>query len=232
MLIWLPVPILAITLTLLLRAEGRTPRDERQVKVWKPLSTVLVILVGALSFTRPSAYDITYTVLILGGLALSLAGDIFLIDRANPKAFVAGLVAFLLAHLIYIAAFLHVQSSLGLGANVAADIVTAIGLGLIAVMVYCYMRPGLGRMRVPVIAYMLVISIMVHRALAVVLVHTGSPAQAAFIAFGALLFYLSDAILGINRFRFNGQLPYGHILNLSTYYAGQLLIALSASFFS
>ena len=48
---------------------------------------------------------------------------------------------------------------------------------------------------------------------------------------GALLFYLSDAILAVNKFRFDGQLPRGRSWNLTTYYAGQLLLALSASFF-
>ena len=230
--IYFPIPFLLITLTLLLRAEERTPTDERQIKIWKPLSTTLVILVCLLSLTRSGcAYDVPYTLLILGGLLFSMAGDVLLIFQAKPKAFLAGLVAFLIAHLIYISAFIYAQSSLKLGLNGAGEVAAAVGVVLVGGVVYRYLSPGLGNMRVPVIAYIVVISAMVHRALAVALVYTGAMTQPALMVAGALLFYLSDAILAINKFRFDGQLPRGRSWNLMTYYAGQLLIALSASFF-
>jgi uncharacterized membrane protein YhhN len=232
MLIWVPVPILALTLALLLRAEERAPRDERQVKRWKPLSTGLLILACALSFTRPAdAYQAGYTLLLLGGLALSLAGDVLLIFQDNPRAFLAGLVAFLCAHLFYIAAFISLQLSLVLRGRALGEAIAAIGLALVGGLVYRYLRPGLGKLRLPVILYILVISAMVHRALAVALAYAGPATQPALIVAGALLFYLSDAILAVNRFRLHGQMPHYKRWNLSTYYAGQLLIALSASFF-
>lgn len=232
MAIWIPIPILIITLVLLLRAEERTPMDERQIKIWKPLSTTLVILACLLSLTRSSeAYDTPYTLLILGGLLFSMAGDVLLIFQANPKAFLAGLVAFLVAHLIYISAFVYMQSSLELGVNAVGEIIVAAGLVLIGGVVYRYLSPGLAQMRVPVILYIVVISVMVHRTLAVALVYAGPATQPALMVMGALLFYLSDAILAVNKFRFDGQLPYGRSWNLATYYSGQLLLALSASFF-
>jgi uncharacterized membrane protein YhhN len=232
MLLWIPIPILVITLTLLIRAEERLPRDERQVKLWKPLSTGLVILVCALSLTRPcGAYDTSYTLLILGGLTLSLVGDVLLIFQADPRAFLGGLVAFLSAHLLYIAAFIYLQLSLELRSNGMGEAIVAVGLGLAGSVVYRYLSPGLGKLRLPVILYIAVISVMVHRALAVALVYTGPVTQPALMVAGASLFYLSDAILAINKFRFDGRLPRGRSWNLSTYYSGQLLIALSASFF-
>jgi uncharacterized membrane protein YhhN len=232
MLIWLPIPFLLITLILLLRAEIRVPLDRRQVKIWKPLSTTLVILVCALSFTRDCGeYDTTYTLLILVGLLFSMAGDVLLIFQSS-RAFLGGLVAFLLAHVVYIAAFIYLQSSLELGLNLAGEIVTALALALVGWAVYRYFSVnGLGAMRGPVIVYLIVISVMVHRAIGVALVYAGGAAQPALMVLGALLFYLSDAILAINRFRYGGYVPWGRISNLSTYYAGQLLIALSASFF-
>jgi uncharacterized membrane protein YhhN len=230
--IWLPVPVLYATLALLLRAEQSSPRDERQVWIWKPISTILVILVCALSLTRSAdTYDTTYTVLILIGLALSLLGDLLLIPVDNPKAFLFGLVAFLSAHLIYISAFIYLQLSLDLGRNGLAEAVSAAGLALVGGAVYNSLRPGLGDMRLPVIGYILVISAMVHRALAIAWVHPGPGTQPLLITAGALLFYLSDAILAINKFRLGGRMPYYKVWNLSTYYTGQLLLALSASFF-
>ena len=229
--IWIPVPLLCATLILLLRAEARTPRDVRQVKLWKPLTTLLIILVCALSLTLAAdRHDSLYSVLILLGLVFSLTGDVLLIPPDQPKAFLAGLVAFLLAHLLYIAAFVHLQTSFLKSASVPAEVVAALALALVAAVVYSYLRPGLGRMRLPVIAYMVVISVMVHRALAIAWVHSGPMTQPTLIGAGALLFYLSDAILAVNKFRFGGELRHYKLLNLSTYYAGQLLIALSASF--
>jgi uncharacterized membrane protein YhhN len=231
--IWLPIPLLYATLALLLRAEQRSPRDERQVWIWKPISTILVILICALSLTRPAeAYDSTYTVLILVGLALSLLGDLLLIPVDNPKAFLFGLVAFLSAHLLYISAFIYLQLSLDLGRNGLAEAVSAAGLALVGGAVYTSLRPGLGNMRLPVIGYILVISAMVHRALAIAWVHPGPATQPLLITAGALLFYLSDAILAVNKFRLGGRMPHYKMWNLSTYYTGQLLLALSASFFS
>jgi uncharacterized membrane protein YhhN len=231
--IWIPVLSLFIALTLLLRAEARAPRDVRQIKIWKPLATILVILICALSFARGSdTYDTVYTLLILLGLTSSLLGDWCLIFQDNARAFLAGLVAFLLAHLLYIAAFIYLQLTLHLERSGTGEILIATGLAMIGAAVYNYMRPGLGEMRVPVIVYVIVISVMVHRALAIALVHPGPRTQPALIALGAILFYLSDAILGVNKFRFAGQMSNYRLMNLSTYYGGQLLLAFSASFFA
>lgn len=228
---WLPVPLLYATLALLLRAEERTPRDERQVYLWKPLATVWVILACALSFTLPSdRYDTTYSWLVLAGLVLSLVGDVMLIPQHNPRAFLIGLVAFLVAHLTYISAFIHLQTLFAAGTSARGEAFSAVGLVLVGALVYRYLRPGLGRMRRPVVAYIFVISVMVHRALAIAWVHPGPVTQPALIALGALLFYVSDAILAINRFRLKGQMAHYKVWNLSTYYSGQLLIALSTWF--
>lgn len=229
---WLPILPLIITVALLIRASDRSPRDERQVRLWKPLSTLLVILVAALSLSKPpGAFDAGYSILLLGGLALSLAGDVLLIEHTT-RAFVAGLIAFLLAHVLYIAALVHMQATRDLGVHSTVEWIGALALILIGLGFYAYLRSGLGRMRVPVIAYMLVISTMVQRALALSAVHPGPSIQAVLIVGGALLFYTSDAILAISRFRFDDRLPHYSLWNLSTYYAGQACLALSASWFA
>jgi uncharacterized membrane protein YhhN len=228
----LTVPLMYVSLILLLRAEERTPRDVQSVKTFKPLCTLLVILTCALSFSRPAAaFDPRYTVLILIGLTFSLAGDILLIPYDNPKAFLAGLVAFLMAHVAYIIAFIYLQFGILDEINVAGELVTAIVLLIIGANVYRYLAPGLGDMRMPVIAYIIVISFMVFCAVGIALVHPGPAMQPALIATGASLFYVSDAILAANKFRMGGNMPHYKVWNLSAYYSGQLLIALSASFF-
>lgn len=227
-----PVPLLYITLALLIRAEERAPRDIQQVKILKPLCTILVILTCALSFIRPAdEYDTLYTLLILVGLTFSLMGDVLLIPYNQPKAFLGGLVAFLLAHVMYIVAFVYLQFWILEANSIPGEVATTVVLLIVGVLVYRYLSPGLGDMRLPVIAYVIVISIMVHRAVSVALVHPGPPIQPVLIVAGATLFYISDAILAVDKFRMAGQMPHYKLWNLSSYYTGQLLIALSASFF-
>jgi uncharacterized membrane protein YhhN len=192
----------------------------------------LVIATCGLSFTRPpEAHDTVYSLLLLAGLTFSLLGDWLLIFPDNARAFLGGLVAFLLAHLWYIGAFINLQIAVLGARNGAGELLIGIVLAVVGAVVYAYLRPGLGQMRVPVIGYILVISLMVHRALAILLVHPGPATQPALIVLGALLFYVSDAILAVNRFRLDGRMPHYRVYNLSTYYTGQLLLALSASFF-
>lgn len=228
----LPIPFVILSVVLLVRAQDRAPRDERQIRIWKPLASALVAVIAVLSLAQPDgSFDPVYTLLITLGLAASLAGDVLLIEQGNLRAFVAGLVAFLWAHLAYVAGFIYVQVSRGLKAPVGGEIVTGVVLAAAATAMYRILRPGLGRMRGPVIGYMIVISVMLHRAAAIALASPELTAQAACILGGAALFYLSDAILALNRFRFGGKMPHYPVWNLPLYYAGQVLIALSASLF-
>jgi uncharacterized membrane protein YhhN len=69
---------------------------------------------------------------------------------------------------------------------------------------------------------------MVHRALSTSFGDAFTQTQAWLIGAGAVLFLVSDLILAINRFR----RPFKqHRISLAFYYLGQLLLALSASYF-
>lgn len=211
-----PIPFLVLTATLLIRAELRGRQD--QVYVLKPLSTLLVILVAALAYTHPET-DARYTAWILGGLALAMVGDVALMF-ASHRAFLGGLVAFLLAHVVYAVVFTLYNRFQ------TADLITGGVLTGVAVVVYLYLLPGLDRMKVPVAVYILIICLMVNRAWSGLFGEAFSQAAAWLVAVGAFLFWISDLMLGINRFR----RPFSwNRISLGFYYAGQLLIALSAS---
>lgn len=224
------VPLPIVTVFLLLRAETQTPRNKRQVRLWKPLSTALVILIAALSFTQPMHAPL-YSALILVGLALSLAGDWLLIDAdERPGLFVSGLAAFLFAHIAYIAAFAYAQLARSTPFDFNRAALAAAVLALIGMVLYFYLRPSLGNLRQPVLLYMTVISLMVHQAFSGVQIGGGLLAQPSLAMGGALLFYMSDFMLAINKFVFDGEGERNSIWVLSTYYCAQLFIALSASF--
>ena len=212
------IPVVAVTVTLLIWAEFRGA--SRQVYLWKPLSTVLVIAVALLSLGQPNAIP-AFSLWVTAGLVLSLGGDVALMFESN-RAFLVGLVLFLLAHVVYAIAFtiwngFHPQ-----------DLISAAALLILAVAVFLYLRPGLGSMQGPVLFYMVVICIMVNRAVSTFFGDTFTLTQAWLLSVGAVLFWLSDLVLAVNRFRHPFE---ANRLGLYLYYGGQLLIALSPSYF-
>ena len=184
----------------------------------KPLTTALIIALAAWPLAGNPAL---YAVLIAAGLVLSLGGDIALLSRAET-AFIIGLVLFLCAHVLYTIAFISISPF------VPADAVTALVLLIVITIVYRILWPGLGAMKVPVLAYAIIISFMLLRAISTVYGGRVSFTPALLIALGSLLFFASDMILAVNRFRRNNA-PDG-LPVLSTYFAGQTLIALSLSY--
>lgn len=213
------LPVLVVTVSLLIRAEFAG--DRWQIYLLKPLSTLLVILMALLSLAQP-AWERTYTLGVLLGLAFSLVGDVALMFQEKKRAFLLGLVFFLLAQVVYALVFWR------LGVPSGKDwLITAV---LLAVGAYFYHRmlPCLGPMKVPVIVYMLAISLMVHQAFTLVNSPLFVPLQAWMVVSGALLFYISDMILAYNRYC---QPWKYHRISLAFYYSGQALIALAASYF-
>ena len=155
----------------------------------------------------------TYRDRLAVGLVLSLAGDILI-----EWSFVAGLAAFLLAHIAYIAAFLADTKRPRL---LRAVPIAAHGAGLTA-----FLWPGLGDMRPAVMAYVIAICSMVWRAAARVgQSGVARPGEWAALA-GAILFALSDTLIAFDRF--HTPVPHAQIPIILLYWAGQAGIAYSA----
>jgi uncharacterized membrane protein YhhN len=213
------VPFFVVAVVLLVRS--RFAGNRKQELVLKPVCSALFVLTALLSLLQPSARP-SYTLWITLGLLFGLGGDVALMLRTR-RAFVVGLVLFLVGHLIYA----NLWTTLN-GWH-TADLVSAAVLLVAAALSVFYLRPGLGRMQGPVLLYILVICFMVNRAVSTFFGAYFSTTQAWLITAGALLFWLSDLLLAINRFRrpFKAE-PAGLFL----YYGGQLLIALSASYFA
>lgn len=176
----------------------------------KPLTTLLILLIPLLGEGEIQLYG----GLILGGLGLSLLGDIFLMLPENR--FLAGWGAFLAAHLLYITAFTS-----GLSELRWEPALPIFGLASAALI---YLFPHLSRFKLPVTLYVGVISLMAWTAWSRWLgdAAAGFPLAAS----GAALFMISDWILALDRFK--GKFKSARALNLLTYYAAQMLIALSA----
>jgi uncharacterized membrane protein YhhN len=179
--------------------------------IFKPLTIVFIILIALESKFTTSSF---YRYAIIAGLLFSLVGDIFLMLPSDR--FVPGLVSFLIAHLFYIAAFKFESGR-------ALFVRGAIPFLIYGALMLRLLWRELGKMRLPVMIYMLVILMMGWTATGRLMLIGQRGSVLAFT--GALLFIASDSMLAIERFkgRFKGAQAY----ILITYFAAQWLIAFS-----
>ncbi len=151
--------------------------------------------------------------LLVAALALSTAGDVFLVGESE-RSFRAGLVSFLLGHVAYTALFVgHVATPWWPGPGAAA---AAGGVALVAGGVLAWLWPVLDGLRGPVAAYVVIIVAMALTALA-------ADFATPWVALGAVAFVCSDAVLAANKFR--GPLPGAGAFVWSSYCAAQGLLA-------
>ncbi len=171
---------------------------------------------------------------IVAGLALGVVGDIALLGDSK-RAFLVGLTAFLLGHVAYVVACAAVESPQYWLADAWFAAALPVAVGAIALV---KLWPRLGSLRVPVIAYVIVIVTMVIGALAVrgelehidpmlamLRRHRLSFEARDRLAVGAVLFFASD--LAVARDKFVAKTFANKAWGLPAYYAAQLCIAWS-----
>ena len=192
-------------------------KTDRLIYVFKPVSTLLVIAV-AVAAAYSSGGVGNFNLLIILGLIFSLGGDLALMPPDTQNRFRIGLILFLTAHVLYLAAFWK------LGAWALPDLLIGAGLLVVVVSYYMLLRPNLGSMKIPVIIYILVICLMVSRASSTLFAGNVSREKAVLMFVGAILFLLSDVMLSANRF----WKPWKYERSsLAFYFSGQLCFALS-----
>lgn len=150
--------------------------------------------------------DTSYARWLVLGLGLSMLGDGLLLSKRGG-VFLWGLLAFLLAHLCYIAAFWPSSQPDWAGLLIMLA-VSAVALR--------WLWPHLQGWKLPVSAYISVIAGMVVVALGV-----GQP----LVQWGALLFAASDLFVARQRFVLEDRL--NALLGLPLYFLGQYLLAFS-----
>jgi uncharacterized membrane protein YhhN len=205
-----------VVAVLAIRAHYLDERQRWQVYAFKPLATLLIL---ALALSLPTA-DTGYRWAVVAGLALSTAGDVFLMLPRDR--FVAGLASFLVAHLCYVWAFASGVPGGSFTANLLFWLPYFAAGGTVVALIWPGLKPAL---RGPVGIYVVVIAVMASLA-AERWQATGSAMTLA-AALGAGLFVVSDGVLAIDRFRWPFRAA--RALTLATYWAAQLLIALSVS---
>lgn len=165
---------------------------------------------------RSGAWTTVYGRLILLGLAFSWCGDMFLVGKSQV-AFLSGLAAFLLAHIVYIAAFVRH------GYERRWVLATTVPVTALAIGVFAWLAPYTpAELMIPVRAYIVAISVMV-----IFSVGTQGRGGSRLIVIGAVLFFLSDLSVAALRLVQTDYPTY--LLGLPFYYAGQVCLALSSS---
>lgn len=170
---------------------------------------VLVVLVLLAWLLRADSVD--YGTQLLVGLVLCLVGDVVLLGRSD-RAFLGGLIAFLLAHVAYIAAFRRIPGEAPIWWGVVA--IAVVVVAVIVTQILPIVRVS-GRDGIPLLVYALVVGGMAALAWATGLVVVG---------IGATLFLASDALIAFDRFV--RPVAWGQLVVHITYHLGQLFIVL------
>lgn len=186
----------------------------------KPLWMPLLLIFFVLSLAKSHRHT-PYFALICVSLVFACLGDVFLLDKSNKTLFLLGLVAFLLMHVCYIVIFFKLRKS-----NYVAThkywipVVYTYAIVLLAIL-----WSNLGTLLVPVGLYATVAATMVL--LAINLKQSYTASSTSLIIWGALIFVISDGILGIANFAPHITFPVHTAMLIGpTYLLAQLLLIL------
>lgn len=180
--------------------------------------TLMIVL--AFYFYQESKPDISsFAKKILAALVFSWGGDVFLMF---PDYFLPGLISFLIAHVFYIFAFtenVHRASERRSTVNI---LLLALPFLFFSSVLFSFLISDLGEMMMPVGVYTSVITVMGISA-AIRPQNVGKQSYVMVLA-GAVIFMLSDSTIALNKFMYNGELPYARIVIMVTYLLAQYLI--------
>lgn len=186
----------------------------------RTMTKPLICIVLVLFLRNATGLKRKFHRLIAAGLVFGLAGDVFLMMN---NMFIFGLGSFLIGHILYAWAFLTQTSSLSLTKHKGYIFIACL---LISYSYYLYsvLKPSLGVLEIPVIAYILVIAAMAL--FAFTRKQQTNLASFLFVFIGSLFFIASDSILAINKFV--AYVPDSGIMIMSSYMLAQYGITTGA----
>lgn len=155
------------------------------------------------------------------GILLSLLGDVLLMISLD-RFFLYGLSAFLFAHVFYIVGFNTPIPELSAWSVVLAALIGWGGAKVIRRILGSVIAKGQGRLRLPILIYGVVISVMLLSAMIKLNDLSWNAGASILVSLGAFLFYISDVILAWNKFV--ASIPHGRIYNIAAYHLGQIAL--------
>ena len=188
--------------------------------ILKGTASLLFVITGFLSGKmNPSGISSTIIIgLLLGCIADVLLNLRFVFPRKGQMIFLVGIVVFLSGHIAYLAALLPLIKS--------RIMVLVISIILTALLMIWIFKRITAKMAFKIFGVVYIGAIMAMNCVACAnLIQTPSAFSAVYMA-GAFLFLISDIVLILNTFGSKTRFSM-RITNLSLYYVGQILIALS-----
>lgn len=205
----------------------RTEHEKKYLSadILKGSASLMFVIIGYLAYKTAGS---SFARLIFTGLLFGMIGDIllnlrFVFEKNGQKIFLAGILAFLIGHIIYLLALIP-RAGQGWVWYCAAAGALAAGCLLIYIFKTMDVKPAF---KIFGIFYLGAVFIMTAIALGIAFF---TPSQGALIyAVGAVLFTASDVVLIFNTF--SGVTRFSlRITNLTLYYIGQMMIACSLFF--
>ncbi|CAC9974465.1 lysoplasmalogenase [Flavobacterium panici] len=158
--------------------------------------------------------------ILLTALVFSWIGDVILLFADIAEIyFILGLVSFLISHIIYCVLF-NRQIKEKMKRDTIIFIFGSLVIACYLIGMLSVLLPALGDLKIPVIVYASVISVMLLFAYNGLLIWKKPANQ--YVFFGALFFVISDSILAINKFHF--PIQKSSFIIMLTYLVAQYLI--------
>ena len=181
--------------------------------LFKPLASLGFIVAGFFAGGTLSSYG----QVVLVAFFFCMLGDLLLIPTKTKSAFLGGLIAFLIGHIGFIVAFLV------LGVNLTWAAIALLPLSASALLIYRWLQPDIPeKLKIPVLFYVVVITVMVILSVAVV-----PTSKNWLIPIAATAFWFSDISVAKGRFK---QAGFGNKLwGSPLYFCAQLLFAYTIS---
>ena len=186
------------------------------VKYSKPM---LMPALVALVYLHANGHVTLRILLTVAALILSWAGDLLLM-QAGEKYFLMGLSSFLTAHLMY--TYIYIKSCFQ---KPEFKLMPLLPILTFAIFLMAYLlRSVPDGMQIPIGVYAVAITAMACMSR----LREGLTSHQSFqwVMTGSMLFVISDAAIGVNRFMPSFQIPYPDVIIMATYIAGQLFIVL------
>lgn len=153
----------------------------------KPLLMPTLVIFFILSIKKKSKL----ANLVILALFFSWAGDVLLLYKVDNRFFLPGLISFLITQIIYV--YVFYKSSEGFKPKIFTYS-TGFLLIIYGLLLDFMMWSSLGKMKIPVTVYTMVILMMGLSAL------FRKAMGSSYVLIGAILFIASDSILAVNKF--------------------------------
>ncbi|MES1214662.1 MAG: lysoplasmalogenase [Bacteroidota bacterium] len=210
--------VIAFLVVLVVHIAGIYIGDDSIELFTKPL--LVVLLIGYFFWSTKSVSS-GLKIWMAGALILSLTGDVLLMFvSSNAAFFLAGLAAFLTAHLFYIF-FFH---AIRIHEKIKGKLFLLLLVFIYYVGLMSILTPWLGSYKLPVRIYSVVICFMLMLSMHMLYIKNKKAGWKMFA--GALLFVISDSVLAVNKFYIS--FIEADIIIMFTYGIAQLLIVQGA----